>query len=59
MSKGRLPTRRKWKDFRKTRRSKIKYYRKLKFPRKWKLLHEVTHMSMGLPKKRKVLEWYL
>lgn len=59
MSKGRLLTKRKYRDFRKTKRSKIKWVKNLKFPRKWKLLHEVTHMSMGLPKKRKILEWYL
>lgn len=59
MSKGRLLTKRKYRDFRKTKRSKIKWVRNLKFPRKWKLLNEVTHISMRFPKKRKILEWCL
>lgn len=58
MSKGRCLTNRKWADFRKTKRSKIKWFKKLKFPRKWSVLNEVTHLSMGLPKKRKILDWY-
>lgn len=59
MSKGKLLTKKKWGDFRKTDRAKIKWIRKLKFPRKWNILKEVAHISMGMPKKRKILDWYV
>lgn len=58
MSKGKFLTKRKWGDFRKTEKSKIKSFRKIKFPRKWNILKEVIHISMGIPKKRRVLDGY-
>lgn len=55
MSKRKFLTKRKWGDFRKTDRSKIKWIRKLKFPRKWSILKEVQHLSMGIPKKKRII----
>lgn len=59
MSKGRFLSKKKWGDFRKTYRAKIKWDRKLKFPRKWNILKEVSHISMGIPKKRRIIDWWI
>lgn len=56
MSKGRFLSKRKWNDFRKTKKSKIKWVNKLKFPRKWIILREVTHLSMRFSK-RKIINY--
>lgn len=57
MSKGKVLTKRKWRDFRKSN-PKPKWINRMKFSRKWKLLDEFIHLGMGIPKKRKVLDWY-
>lgn len=56
MSKGRNLFKKKWKDFRKSP-PKPKRMRSMKFPRKTKLLEEVIHIGMGLPKSIRSKKW--
>lgn len=51
MSKGKILTKKKWKDFRK-KSKKINWMKNIKFPRHSKMLKDIKHISMGKPIKK-------